>query len=232
MNEKNINLQYYLLSARNPRPDQIDLHDKVFNFWLSIWRPTLAQLNYSDSHLHEDFIRQDLISFICSNGEVIGVLLFSFYSLGPQAVMNFRYMKDNFNDLYFERIKKFGVESVMSMQYLAVHADWRGKKNPEAPPITTLLTGLANKVRDLHGIDAGIAPARKDYDSGSACLTLGGDRIIDSLISHNVDCYLIANIKGRTHNHPNPQIQQQVDQLWKHRIDSLQVQRTDHLKVA
>lgn len=225
-------LQYYLLSARNPRQEQIELHDQVFKFWLGIWKPTLAELNYPDSHLHEDFIRQDLVSCICHKGQVVGALLFSFYSLGPQAVMEFRYMKDNFNDLYFQKLKKFGVQSVMSMQYLAVHPDWRGRRNPHAPPIATLLTGLANKVRDLYNIDAGIAPARKDYDSGSSCLAVGGDRIIDSLISHNVDCYLIANIKGRTHDHTNLQIQNLVDRLWVNRVDSKKTEPTRHLEVA
>lgn len=232
MSEQIRDLQYYLLSARKPLPEQIELHDKVFQFWMNIWKPTLAELNYPDSHLHEDFIRQDLISCICHKDQVVGVLLFSFYSLGAQAIMDFRYMKDNFNDLYFNKIKQFGVKSVMSMQYLAVHADWRGRRNPAAPPITTLLTGLANNVRDLYDIDAGIAPARRDYDSGGACLTLGGDCIIESLISHNVDCYLVANIKGRTHSHPDLNIQKQVDQLWSSRIDSHQVQPVRRLKVA
>lgn len=231
MQNKVPNLQYYLLSARNPLPDQIELHDKVFKFWLSIWKPTLAELNYSDEHLHEDFIRQDLISCICCDGEVVGVLLFSFFSLGPKAVMNFRYMKDNFNDLYFKKIQYYGVKTVMSMQYLAVHNDWRGKKNPPAP-ISALLTALALKVRDFHNIDAAIAPTRRDYSMGDLCTIHGGDRIQEKVISHNAECDLIANIKGRTHDHPDIQIQNMTNYLWDHHINSIPQTPTRQLRVA
>lgn len=231
MDEKIRDLQYYLLSARNPLPDQIELHDKVFQFWLSIWKPTLAELNYSDSHLHEDFIRQDLVSCICYKGEVVGVLLFSFFCLGPHAIMEFRYIKDNFNLLYFQKIKSYGVRSVMSMQYLAVHADWRGKKNPPFP-ISILLVGLAHKVRDLHNIDAAIAPARRDFGAGDPCIAHGGDRIQEKVMSHNVECDLVASIKGRTHNHPDIKIQSSVDYLWDNHINSLQTQTARRWRVA
>lgn len=231
MNDKVSKLQYYLLSARNPLPDQIEIHDKAFKFWLSIWKPTLAELKCDDSHLHEDFIRQDLVSCICYNGEVVGVLLFSFFRLGPEAVMKFRYMKDNFNDFYFKKIQAYGVQSVMSMQYLAVHQDWRGKKNPAAP-ISILLLGLAHKVRDLHSIDAAIAPARRDHGASDLSVAQGGDRIQERVLSHNVECDLIANIKGRTHAYPDPEIQNLIDYLWDHHINSLQVQPTRHLRVA
>jgi hypothetical protein len=232
MNDPHKHLQYYLLSARQPLHHQIELHDKVFKFWLSIWKPTLAELGYNDSHLHDDFIRQDLISCICHKDQVVGVVLFSFYSLGPLAVMDFRYMKDNFNDLFFKKIKKFGVRSVMSMQYVAVHPDWRGRKNPTAPPITALLTALANKVRDLYNIDAGIAPIRRDYNTTAASYEMGADCIMEKIKSHNTECDLVASIRRRTFPHPNPEIQNLVEHLWDNHINSVQDKPVRPLKVA
>lgn len=231
MSNKLPDLQYYLLSARHPLPHQIELHDKVFKFWLSIWKPTLAELGYDDSHLHDDFIRQDLVSCLVHRDQVVGVLLFSFFSLGAQAVMNFRYMKDNYNDIYFKKIDKLGVKSVMSMQYLAVHSDWHTRKNPPAP-ITTLLAGLANKVRDLYNIDAGIAPTRRDFKVAAPYYAHGGDCILEKVISHNVECDLIANIRGRTHDHPDSQIQNLEDVLWEKRIDSIKTEPSRQLRVA
>ena len=212
------NLQYYLLSPRNPPPEYSKLHDDVFEFWLGVWRPVLAGLGYSDTHLHEDFIRQDIISCICSNEEVVGAFLYSFFSLDIKATTTFRYM-DNYPEIFFKKIQKLGVKTVMATQYLAVHPDWRGKKNPPVP-LGLIIAGLSNRVRDEYGVDAGIGPTRRDHKVTELFYAHGGDCIIANVENHNVSCDMIANIRGRTHEHASPKIRKIEDMLWANRIDA------------
>lgn len=212
-------LQYYLLSPRNPPPEYTKLHDDVFDFWLNIWKPTLASIGYSDSHLHDDFIRQDVISCICAGGKVVGVLLFAFYSLDAKAPKTFRYMTDNYPEEFFTKIKALGVRTAMSMQYLAVHPDWRGKTNPQAP-IGLLTVGMSYRVRDLYGIDASIAPARKDHKVNDLTKAHQSESIISDFISHNVPCDLIACLSGKPYEHASPQIRAIEKALWENRIDT------------
>lgn len=211
--------QYYLIPPRNPPSHFAELIDKTFTFWQSIWQPTLHELGYSDQYLHDDFIRQDAISVLTFDNQVIGVFLYSFFNLEIKTHYLFRYFKNNYNSYFFSRIKELGVKKVLTTQYLAVHPEWRGKKNPIIPVALTL-AGLSNYVRDHYGLDAGIGPTRRDHKVTELFYAHGGDCIVSDVPNHNVLCDLIANIKGRTHQHPNPQIQQIQDYLWYHRIDA------------
>lgn len=215
---KEAKLQYYLLSPRNPPLEFTKLHDDVFEFWLGVWKPTLAGLGYSDSHLHEDFIRQDIISCICANDTVVGAFLYSFFSLEPKASKTFRYM-NNYPPLFFEKLDQMGIKKVMATQYLAVHPDWRGKSNPVVP-LGLIIAGLSNLVRDEYGMDAGIGPTRRDHKVTELFYAHGGDCLIPNVENHNVPCDMIANIAGRTHEHPSPFIQKTVEHLWNNRIDA------------
>lgn len=216
---RDVNLQYYLLSPRNPPPEHTQLHDEVFNFWLSIWQPTLSGLGYSDNLLHDDFIRQDIISCICANNKVVGAFLYSFFSLETEATSNFRYMKNNYPPLFFQKLKKLGIRKVMANQYLAVHPDWRGKANPIVP-LGLIIAGLSNRVRDHYDMDAGIGPTRRDHKVTELFYAHGGDCIMANVENHNVACDLIASIRGKTHDHPEPFIRKTEDYLWNNRIDA------------
>lgn len=211
-------LKYYLLPARNPPAEYTQLHDKVFDFWLSVWRPVLAELGYSDNMLHDDFIRQDVVSCICSKDEVVAAFIYSFFSLEPKAVNTFRYMKNNFTESFFHKIKEMGITKVMAAQYLAIHPDWRGKANPPAP-LASVVIGLSNRVRDEFGMQAGIGPARKDHKVTELFYSRGGDCIVADFENHNVKCDIIANISGRTYQHASPLITTVEDMLWNNRVD-------------
>ena len=210
--------RYYLLPARNPPLHLTGLHDQVFGFWMEVWSKEMAALGVDASHLHDDFIRQDLISCICTPKEVLGILLFSFFSLEIKAATHFRYFTDNFPAEFFEKLRMMGVRSVMPCQYMAVHPDWCGRKKPTIP-ISLLLAGLSNRVRDQYGIDAGIAPMRSDRKIANLFDPYGSTRVIENYVSHNVACDLVANVRGLTHPHPSTEIQQIENALWRTRVD-------------
>jgi hypothetical protein len=215
---KDADLQYYLLPARNPPPEYSKLHDQAFDFWLSVWKPVLAGLGYSDAMLHDDFIRQDVISCICAKGQVVAVYLHSFFSLETKAVNTFRYIKKNYPEFFFQKMKDMGISRVVAAQYLAIHPDWRGKANPPVP-LASVIIGLANFMRDDFGLQACIGPARRDHKVTDIFYAHGGDCIVANFENHNVACDVIANIQGRTHAHTSPEIRAAEEILWKNRID-------------
>lgn len=216
---KNEGLQYCLLSPRNPATKYTELHNKVYNFWMQEWKVRLAELNYDESHLNDDFIRQDIISCILAKDQVAAVLLFSFFSLDTVASQEFRYMK-NYTPEYFEKIRTAGVRSVMSMQYFAVHPEWRGRKKPTMP-IGLFMVGLTNQIIKNYDIDASIGLARQDHKVGDLVYAHGGQCIIPSVSSHNDICDLVVTYKENIQPHPSKDIARIEDYLWQNRVEAL-----------
>jgi hypothetical protein len=182
------------------------------------WKQALSELQYDDSHLHTDFIRQDLISCIFHRDEPVATLLFSFYNIEAIASSSFSYFSENYPEAFVEKLRTLGIQNVMAMQYMAVHPLWRKKNNP---PIHSglILAALSNIVRDAYNVDAGIAPMRRDHKVNELYYSMGADCIIENHMSHNTACDLVASVSGRTYPHPIESVREVTDYLWETRID-------------
>ena len=215
----NSELQYYLLSPTNPPPEFTELHNQAYHFWLDLWRKTFEDLGALDtSHLNEDFVRQNVVSCLCNNGKVIAVFLHAFASIGTDATRTHRYMRDNFPETFFEKIKRKGMQNIMTSNYLAVHPKWR--KGQDGLRIAPIMVGLSLRVRDLFGADGFIGVWRNDRKVSELSYEQGGERIIGNVMNHNVLCDLILMDSRTPYCYPSKEVQKHVDGLWTHRIDA------------
>jgi hypothetical protein len=220
--------RYYLLSAKNPPSEYTDIHNKAFRLWMNGWKEVFKDLKYDDSLLHDDFIRQDLVSCISFQDEVIGVLLYTFFSLEAQAVRSFRYMEGNYPEIFFANLKKMNVKTAMAMQFMFVHPEWRGKDKAIHPGLA--FAGLSSRVRDEYNFDAAIAPMRRDFKVNELYYSFGADCIVANVVNHNAPCDLVASVRGKTRSHPSEEIRRIEDFLWDTRVDALK--STELQKIA
>ncbi len=209
-------LSYYVMPTKDPVPAFVAVHDKAFDFWMRSLGEAYRETGNDPKSLHDEFIRQDLVTCILHGEQVIAVLLLSFYSLEAKAARTYRYLADNFSDLYFQRLKEDGMRNVLAMQYLAVHPDWR--KSRREVHIASTITALAQRVRDEHGLDASICVVRRDIKVNELVYSLGGECIEANVENHHTRCDLTVIRADRPPRYPNVAVEKLTDSLWRDRI--------------
>jgi hypothetical protein len=219
-------LHYYLFSSTIPESEHAEIHNRLYAFWLDLWRKEFKALGFDSSGLEDDFARQDLIACITHQGDPVACHLYTFFSLEVNAARSHRYLKGNYNDLYYERMKNMGVSSVMSMEFLSVHPDWR--KHRIRPHLGTVMCSLALYTLDHFRVDAAIAPARRDHKVNEIAYSIGGDCVVENVINHNVPCDLIAIRRDKIRLPDEPGLGPLVDRLWQERTVSAMI-RTEPL---
>ncbi len=229
--ESESELQYYLLSPTNPPFEYVELHDKVFKSWMEITKNAFQEVKNEDtSHLHDDFIRQDVVSCLCAGNEVVATFLHSFSSIYTQATRTFRYMREGYPEIFFQKIKNLGIKNVMTSHYLSVNPEWRrGKTGIQIAP---LMIGFAPLVRDLYNADAFIGVYRRDRKVHEIAYALGGECIISNVPNHNTPCDLILMNKTTPYQYPSNDLRRQITSLWEKRIDTLSTNLISRKKAA
>lgn len=208
--------QYYLLPSATPPRELIDVHNKVYHFWKDMWVEVLGQLKADASHLDDDFLRQDFVAAICNDSGVAAVHLYSFFSLDADASRQHRYLAGNYPAEYFEKLIAMGIRTVMSMEYLTVNPAWRKRKADVH--IGAALGGLGLEVMKYYGIDAAIAPARRDHKVHLMAYSQGGDCILENVVNHNVACDLIAIRREKVVPSPDRAVDVLQAELWRGRV--------------
>jgi hypothetical protein len=211
-------LKFYILPSADPPVEYVPLHDKVFEFWMGSLREAFRATNNDESGLHDEFLRQDWITCLCAGEEVVATLLLSRFTLDADAASSFRYLTENYTELYFRKLKKEGVRFLISMQYLTVHPDWRKRK--QSISIAPALPALARFVQAERNSDALIGVARRDVKVNEQIYSLGGKCVVANVDSHNTPCDLIAIYAKDPAQYPSPELRELVEHLWRHRVDA------------
>lgn len=208
-------MQYYLFPSLNPGRAWLSHHDKAFALWCDTWKEVLNGLGCDATHLEEEWGRQDRIACIFEKDTPVAVHLYSFFTLGCAAATKHPYFK-NYTPEFFEKLRDLGVESVMSMEYMTIHPEWR--RHTAGFHLGAVLGGLALKVMNQNGLEAAIAPARRDHQVHKLAYIYGGDCIVENVTNHNVACDLIACRHDKIHDHPDETVRRLVSSLWRNRV--------------
>ena len=206
-------LRFCLMPSTNPPPSLVDLHNKTFSLWREVWGTVFSQLKYDTSHLEDDFVRQNLIACISRNGEPIAAHLYKFFSVDSQAARAQAYLRDNYPEIFFAKLRALNVRTVMSMEYMTLHPEWRRS----SARLATVLGGLALYTMREFGQDGAIAPCRKDFKVQEIAYAYGGECVIADVMNHNVLCDLVVVRNELLHPHATPEVQGLLDALWEKR---------------
>ena len=213
------NLQYFLLSATNPPLNYASLHDRVFCSWLDVIQKAFEETNNKNIHLHEDFIRQNVVGALCYQDEIVATFLHSFSSTLTQATRTYRYFSGNYPPEFFEKLTTQKIYNVLSVHYLAVNPAWR--KSRTTLNIAPIMLGLAQRIRDHHKLDALIGVYRRDRNVHQVAYSLGGECVIENVDNHNTPCDLIVMRRGQPYQYPSGEVGDHISYLWNNRIDTL-----------
>jgi hypothetical protein len=208
-------LRFYLMPSANPPTDRVYFHNNIYRLWRDIWEQTFAKLGIPAERLNGEFARQDWIACIALGDRPLAVHLYSFFAIDSLSSREHPYMSSNYNELYFARLAKAGVRTVMSLEYMTVHPAFR--KGTHGVHLGAVLVGLAMNTMKLSGADAAIAPARRDHKVHELAYAFGGEPVIENVINHNAPCDLLMCQSGKVKPNPSLEINQLMQKLWNGR---------------
>lgn len=209
------NLRFTLLPANSPPSEALYLHNNAYRMWRDVWQDTFDKLGIPHDKLEGEFGRQGLVACISEGDKPLAVHLYSFYSIDSIAAREHPYMTGNYPEIFFAKLAHEGVRTVMSMEYMTVHPNYR--KSSGQVHVGEALGGLAQQTMKWSGADASIAPARRDRKIHLMAYGYGGEPVIENVKNHNVDCDLVMIRRERIKPHRTPETQALIERLWESR---------------
>ena len=205
-------LRFLLLPSANPPAEHRALHDTAYRLWHGVWTQTFSRLGLDSAGLAGEFVRQDLVACLVHEQTPIAVHLYSFFNVQAKASKEHPYLSGNYPEMYFTRLATLGVRTVMSMEYMTVHPEFR--KGSSNLHVGAVLAGLALTTLKNFGADAAIAPARRDHKVHELAHAFGGESLISNVLNHNVPCDLLLCRNEQLKPHSDAALQGLIDRLW------------------
>lgn len=152
-----------------------------------------------------------------ANGEAAAVHCYSFFNLESKPDISTKYFQF-FSETFVEKMKKRGIHTVMSMEYLTVNEKYRSSVIGFS--LGRALIQLGVRLFENSPGHAIVAPARKDvkvhemaYDCGFTCIE-------PDVIQRGFSCDMIAYFKGNHKDVSDPFLGRFCDRLWDNRTVS------------
>jgi hypothetical protein len=195
----------------------IELQNKVYRFWKNIWKDVFTEVGSPNSLVPDDFLRQDMISAILYDNEVIACHLYTLFNIDQDVTRDHRYFSIFTPDV-MEVFKERQAKHLMSIEFLTVHPEWR-KTSALGFPFGLAMCEVTTRMIVKINPDAAVAPARKQNKVDEVAYSLGFECLKKNVNRGNLDCDLIALFPKNAKFSKDPLIEQVVTHLWTHRIE-------------
>lgn len=155
-------IRYVVLPGKSPTSHAgRALHDQAFEFWGEIWPLVFAENRASGSSIDpQQFWRQDVVTCLFHEDQVIAQQCYSRYDLRSRAARAQPYLQEAFGPTFSEMLIDRGVAEVMTMECLAVAPEWRRARG--AISLGSALITLGFVLQNALRIPAVITISRSD----------------------------------------------------------------------
>jgi len=210
-------LTYCILPANPPRGATfIDLHNTIYEFWRSLWSQTFSQSGAPDKMWNENFLRQDFITAIMNDREIVGCHLYTLYNLDSKAALSSEYFH-YFGKDSLEHLKKNAMGSVLSMEYLCVNPKYR--KLVTNIPFGEIFIGLGSELTKTLGYDCCLGTTINGAKVDQMAELYGGYSIQEDIKKYGYTLRLMVIPMNKRVNHPNIEFSSLIQTLWEDRVD-------------
>lgn len=202
------NLKFNIISGKAKDSQEIELHNKAFNFWKKNWGDIYkGRLNI------DEFFRQDALSMIMDEDKIVALHLYTNFNLTLLSHLEHSYICE-YSDKFKKKLLERKLTNVTSAEYMTVSKDYRGK----GENIARILLYLSLNVFKFHGREVMIAPM--DIKQGVSHIAQeAGTIIIDSNVLYKNFMVDLGMIIASEANHPPKSIEKTVNHLWNSRLD-------------
>jgi hypothetical protein len=211
-------MKYTIFCPNNlyPIPSELILRNNIFNYWKNFWSEIYSSAGSIESFKTDDFFRQKQICVITDKDQIVAVHLYTYFNLNCHIAKNHSYF-NFYNDEFLSIISSKNISTVMSMEFMTLNSNYR--KSKTKIPYALILAYLGALNFNLSGVDAIIAPARKDVGVHKMSYLLGFDCIQKDVMQRNFMCDMVALKKGNLIFPEDLNIREEVEKLWMNRTD-------------
>ena len=196
----------------------IELQNKVYKFWKNIWKDVFTEVGSPNSLVPDDFLRQDLISTILYDNEVIACHLYTLFNIDQDVTLDHRYFSIFPNDV-IDMFKKRNAKQLMSIEFLTVHPEWR-KTSGLGMSFGFVMRELTARIINQSGTDVAVAPARKQNKVDELAYKFGFECLKQNVSRGNLHCDLIGLYPENAKFSENQNVLNVANFLWSNKIDS------------
>lgn len=214
------NLSYVLLPGKPGFDSPLQtLHDKAFAFWLPLWSEVYQELG-SDKKKPtvDDLFRQDCVGLLMYGDQIIGMHTYTFFDLKLKSTPDHSYFSRYYSEEVLEDLRKRGATKVMSMEFFAVHPDWRSTKSVGVT-MAAVVASLGLKVFSQIKADVAVSVARQNVGAVKMSHALGAVSIARDITVHNTPCDIIAFFPGAPKPFAEDAVNSLANTLWENRKD-------------
>jgi hypothetical protein len=198
-------------------PSLLSFHNYVYNYWKIFWDDVFLK-NGSKTTINSDsFRRQNIISVIQYNEEIVGMHLYSLYNLQSFCDLNHSYISKSYNEMFINYLKENSLNKLMSLEFLTVNNQWR--KSKYGFSVAELIANLSLNFLNTLDAQCSVAPSRSDVGVTDLSIKLGAKVICENVNMHNTPCDLIIFLKNQTKESRNERIKMLTNILWRSRLD-------------
>ena len=210
-------IQYYVLPSKRVASSTFSLiQDDVFDFWVTEWTRNFSKGGNPKSGWEDHFIRQDIITALTLDQEIIGCHLYSFYNLDSHSTLASEY----FNYISSESLKKLRQKrysDCMSMEYLCVAP--KVQRNDFKISFGNLILALGTYIAEDEGADCVLGMPILGFGNkvDKMLENVGGEDIQTGIKKYGYELKLMAAQTNPRVNSKNLTIKKFADHLWHNR---------------
>ena len=210
--------QYHVIKAHELKsPESIVLYNKAFHFWREFWSKVMADNGTDDQIDAYDFTRTEIVTVITYRSEIVAMHLYSILNIETDSIAYHPYFMGKEERVFFDELRKRRCKNAMPAEYLTVNEKFR--KSVTGFSFAPIVSGLCYKVQRHFGVDATLGRCRQDRKVNERMLEVGGVTLKRDVMLHNTPTDFCAVFLKDLKEHPLPDVQAKVDQLWNSRID-------------
>lgn len=207
MNQTN----YRLFNMANLKEQSFDSVGKLFELWSNVFK---NEIEKDGRKLNLDhFWRSKVLAGLFDQEKAVGLHIYNPHYLFSKSLESNPYFFP-LPSSSWEKIMRDGVKSLMAMEYLAVHPDYRGKW--EGFRVSELLIGLGFQVLLQSPWEMAVGYARADRHVNSVSFNFGS-RELERVDLYQIDCRAVLCHRSEVVSHTDPFVQRKINLLWESR---------------
>lgn len=221
-------MKYYLLDMSRLTDNNYEIVESAFQTW---WDTYSKEYLQRGQKLNPDtFWNTKILAVMTWHNRVIGTHIYNPFHLCIPSAISHSY----FNDLTPEKIQELKsqkIQSLMSMEYLLVHPDFRGKQFDFK--WAEVVIGLGLKFMTESPWDAAIGIARDDKKVTQMSARMGATSQ-GQLEKMKTPCQIMLLHKNGYQPHPNQNTAQIIHKLWENKSSNIEwlTQKDQLMKVG
>lgn len=201
-----MHLKPYLFTRQSKSITHINL---LYDFYKRSWVDAFKELDVDSKKITNDFFRFDIKLGFFNDLEPVAFHAYQFFNLELKSDREHPYF-NQFNFSLADELLKRGYKKIATLEYMVVSEKYRRMNGND---LGVVLSGFSTQFLSRQKVDVSLTIARNNRSVNKMCELFGGQLLFKELPLNNTVVDVFVFEPHEVKRHPDPQIQDQVDNL-------------------